>query len=336
MKKGLLILLVLLAGGEIAFAGGKQDGGAGQPLRVAVQSFYCSSPVGLIQKEGWAEEAGLNVEYLVFNGGQVINEAMGEWDIAVTGGAFVYAMANYDCKLIAHQVDGTDGNYVIARRGDPIINIKDDKAAMANAVRGKTLLTVFGTTSHYLLNLWLQSIGVRPEECNIVNLEFANVYPSWIAGQGDYCVLTAPYSYYDMDEMNSTIIGSIESTGGALYESTVCTRNAYENRYDEVVKFTELLYRACDMLAKDQAMAFQVAWDWYIDNGKTFKEEEVLAELKGKPFIGSAQAKTITLGNFAMDYARWFESRELIDPRGLQNVQKNIADDVFKAALSRF
>jgi ABC-type taurine transport system substrate-binding protein len=82
----------------------------------------------------------------------------------------------------------------------------------AAAVRGKTLLTAYGTTGHYTLTLWIQSIGVRPDECNIVNLEIANVYPSWIAGQGDYCVMTAPYCYYDMDQMNSAVY----STGPAI------------------------------------------------------------------------------------------------------------------------
>jgi NitT/TauT family transport system substrate-binding protein len=337
MRKNCVLVLALCVftfGLTVNATAGGQSGGK-QPLKVAVQSFYASCPAGLIQKEKWAEQAGLDIEWLVFNGGQVINEAMGEWDIAVTGGAFVYALANYDCKLIAHQINGTDGNYVIARNGDPIINLKNNKAAAANQVRGKTLLTVFGTTSHYLLNLWLQSLGVRPDECNLVNLEFANVYPSWVAGQGDYCVLTAPYSYYDMDKMNSTVIASIESCGSALYEATVCTKNAYEKRYDDVVKFTELLYRACDAMAKDQKLALQTAWDWYSDNGKTLKEEEVLAEINGKPFISSAQAKNITLGKFAMDYASWFEARELIDAEGLKNVQKNIAADVFKAALSK-
>jgi hypothetical protein len=90
------------------------------------------------------------------------------------------------------------------------------------------------------------------------------------------------------------------------------------------------------MMAKDPDLALKTAWDWYTDNGKTVKEEDVLAELNGKPIIGSAQAKTITLGKFVMDYATWFESRELIDKTGLQNVQKNIAVDVFKAALSKF
>lgn len=303
-----------------------------EPLTVAVQSFYCSSMVEYIQANELDKAAGLDIEWLVFNGGAPINEAMGEWDIAVTGGAFVYALANYDCRLVAHQVNGTDGNYVVARKGDPLTEAKTPEE-MAECVRGKTLLTCIGTTGHYTLNLWLESIGVSPDECEIMNLEIANVYSSWVAGEGDYAVLTEPYCYYDMDEMNTEIVATLESIGGELFESTVCTAKAYENRYDDVVKFVDLLYQACDALAADEELAVETVVNWYTNCGKTLTPEEARTSIQGKPFISSEEAKGITLGEFATSYASWFESRELIDATGLENVKANIASDVFADAL---
>lgn len=101
----LMMVLTLTTG-----CGNKNEDGGGdaasEPLRVAVQSFYCSSMAQYIQDQGLAEQAGLDIEWIVFNGGAAINEAMGEWDVSVTGGAFVYALANYGCKLVAHQVNG--------------------------------------------------------------------------------------------------------------------------------------------------------------------------------------------------------------------------------------
>ncbi len=306
-----------------------------KPLKVAVQSFYCSSLVGLIEAEGWPEAEGLPIELQVFSSGATINEAMGEWDVAVTGGAFVYALANYDCKLIAHQIDGTDGNYVLARQGDAIIDAMGNSSKTADEVRGKTILTAYGTTGHYTLNLWLESLGVSPEECNIVNLEIANIYSSWVAGEGDLCVMTAPYCYYNMDEMNSTIIATLDAVGGSLYEATVCTKDAYDNRYDDIVTFVEWLYRANDKLAADPALAKQVVTDWYTEHGKTVSEEDVNAELTGKPFITTAQAKEITLGDFAASYAGWFASRELIESSRLDVVKANVATDIYTEALAR-
>lgn len=332
MKK-LCTLLLVMAMTVCMLAGcdGKSDN-KDEPLRVAVQSYYCSAMVEYIQANKLAENAGLDIEWIVFNGGAPINEAMGEWDIAVTGGAFVYALANYDCKLIAHQVNGTGGNYICVRKDDPLLNAKTPEE-IADCVRGKTLLSCFGTTGHYTLSLWLESIGVDPSECNMMNLEIANVYSSWVAGEGDIAVLTEPYCYYDMDAMNTTIYATLESIGGELYESTVCTSKAYQNRYDDVVKFTELLYTACDALAADQELAVQTVIDWYTSCGKTLSEEEARQAVEAKPFISSEEAGNITLGQFAKSYAGWFASRELIDATGLKNVEENIATDVFSDAL---
>lgn len=344
MKKHLALLLTFVMSiSLLTGCGAKKNDSAGsgstassdassKPLTVAVQSFYCSSMVEYIQANELDKAAGLDIEWLVFNGGAPINEAMGEWDIAVTGGAFVYALANYDCRLVAHQVNGTDGNYVVARKGDPLCDAQTPEE-MADCVRGKTLLTCIGTTGHYTLNLWLESIGVSPEECEIMNLEIANVYSSWVAGEGDYAVLTEPYCYYDMDEMNSVIVATLESIGGELFESTVCTANAYENRYDDVVKFVKILYQACDALAADEDLAVETVVNWYTNCGKTLTEEEARTSIRGKPFLTSEAAKAITLGDFAISYASWFESRELIDATGLENVKAHIASDVFADAL---
>ena len=334
MKKILALLLtVVMVLGLLAGCGAAGGKDSAKPLRVAVQSYYCSSMVEYIQANELDKAAGLDIEWLVFNGGAPINEAMGEWDIAVTGGAFVYALANYDCRLVAHQVNGTDGNYVVARKGDPLTAAKTPEE-MAACVRGKTLLTCIGTTGHYTLNLWLESIGVSPDECEIMNLEIANVYSSWVAGEGDYAVLTEPYCYYDMDEMNTEVVATLESIGGELFESTVCTADAYKNRYDDVVKFVTILYQACDALAADQDLAVDTVVNWYTNCGKTLEPADALTSIQGKPFISSAEAKGITLGQFATAYATWFESRELIDASGLEKVKANIAGDVFKDALA--
>lgn len=335
----LLISLSLLAGcgsaadsAATAAPAATEEPAASEPLRVAVQSFYCSSMVQYIQDNKLDEEAGLDIEWIVFNGGAPINEAMGEWDIAVTGGAFVYALANYDCKLVAHQVNGTGGNYIVCRKGDPLLDCKTDED-IAACLKGKTMLTCFGTTGHYTMNLFLQSVGVDPADVNMMNLEIANVYSSWVAGEGDYAVLTEPYCYYDMDEMNTVVYATLESIGGSLLESTVCTKDAYENRYDDVVKFVSILYKACDALAADKDLAVKTVMDWYGNCGKTLTEDEATQSVEAKPFITSDEASTLTLGDFAVSYAEWFKSRELIDETGFENVKNNIASDVFADAL---
>ena len=330
MKKILALALCLLMIMSMASTASAEKGK--DPLRVAVQSFYCSSMTQYIQDSGLLDNLDYDIEWIVFNGGAPINEAMGEWDVAITGGAAVYALANYECKLIAHQVNGTDGNYIVARNDNEILNAKTPEE-QAEFVKGKTILCSFGQTGHYTANLWLESLGLDPSECNLVNLEVANVYNSWVAGEGDYAVITEPYCYYDMDAINTTVFATLESVGGSLFESTVCTKAAYQKRYEDVVEFVKVLYQATDALSKDEEMAAKSVSAWYEACGKTLSIEDAKTSLEGKPMIGIEEAKTITLGDFMNSYAAWFASRELIDEDGLKNVEKSIASDVFTEAL---
>ena len=137
-----------------------------------------------------------------------------------------------------------------------------------------------------------------------------------------------------MDEMNTTVVATLDSIGGELYEATVCTKDAYENRYDDVVKFVEILYQACDALAADEDLAVQTVVDWYTNCGKTLAPEEARTSIQGKPMITSEEAKQIALGEFAESYAAWYAEQELIDQTGLENVKNNIASDVFTDALA--
>ncbi len=304
-----------------------------EPLRVAVQSMYCSYPVGLILAEDMAKDYGLELEISVFSSGATINEAMGDWDIAVTGGAFVYALANYDCKLIAHQIDGTACNDFVCRPGTKYDAAKNDSKALAEAIKGSRVLCNVGTTGHYAFMLWLEALGLTSTDVNFMSMDFATVYSSWTAGEGDLCVMVAPYANYDH---GGVILNSLKGIGGNLYESTVCTADAYENRYDDVVSFVEMLYKACDKLAADEDLAFKTAKAWYVDHGKEMGDDAVLAEYKAKPVFTSEYAKSLDLTRFATSYAKYFVSQGLIEEDKLDTVTANCANDILKDAMKAF
>ncbi len=314
---------------------------AAKPLRVAVQSFYCSSPVGLIVERGWDKEAGIPFELSVFNGGAPINEALaaGLWDVAVTGGAFIFALANYDAKLVASQIDGRGGNYIFARKESPIFTVKGhnpnapDVFGSPETVKGITLLQNTGTTSQYTAQTWLNTIGVNEEDVNIVHMDFAPMYQAFVAGQADCASLAPPHSYVDYQAQGWEMVASLQNLNGNLYEATVCTKNAYENRREDIVKFVELLYRANDELIADEKLKFDTVKKWYSDNGKNLTDKEIQSEIDTKPFIGSAQAREMDLGKFAVQYGEFYVSADKIEPEKLDKIKAGVANDVFQEAL---
>ena len=203
--------------------------------------------------------------------------------------------------------------------------VKDDKGKLASLTDlSKTYFVIWTTTAWTLPGN--RAISVNPDsEYVLLKAENGEVYI--VAKELSEAVCKAA------GLENTEIIATLDSIGGELFESTVCTADAYENRYDDVVKFVDILYQACDALAADEDLAVETVVNWYTNCGKTLTEDEARTSIQGKPFITSAEAKEITLGEFATSYASWFESRELIDSTGLENVKANIASDVFADAL---
>lgn len=343
MKKLFSIALVLiLVLSSIPFMAVAEEP---RPLRVAVQSFYCSTPVGYIIDHGMDVDAGIPFEIITFNGGAPINEAMaaGLWDVAVTGGAFIFAMAQYDAKLIGHQIDGTGGesNAIFVRNDNPALTIQganpDFPAVYGNAetVKGQMLLQNTGTTSQYLAVSYLDAMGLQESDMNIVSLDFPQLYSSFATGQGDMSAMTSPHSFKAATHEDWSIVASLSSLNAPLYEAMVCTEDAYNTRKEDIIKFVSLIYQANDQIAVSEESACAAAKKWYTDNGKELSDEDILAEVQGKPFITSAQAKEMDLSNFALKYADFFIRCDKIEPDRLDAIAGGVCQDVLDAALGK-
>lgn len=317
-----------------------------RPLRVAVQSFYCSTPVGYIVDNDLDDAAGIPFEILTFNGGAPINEAMaaGLWDVAVTGGAFIFAMAQYNAKLIGHQIDGTgaEGNAIYMRDSNPGAQIKGynpeypDVYGSPDTIKGQVLLQNTGTTSQYLAINYLDALGIEEKEMQVVSLDFPQLYSSFATGQGDLSAMTSPHSYKALDHEDWTMAATLENLKTPLYEAVVCTEDAYNNRREDIVKFMTLIYQANDAIAASEETAFAAAKKWYSDNGKDLSDEDILAEVQGKPFITSEQAKELDLSVFAMKYADFFIRCDKIEPDKREVIEANICQDILDEALAAF
>ncbi len=330
MKRKLALIFSLVLG--LSTAGGVcVHAEETEPLVIAVQSQYCSSPIGRILSENMPETFDCPIEIEVFDGGPAINEAISEWDIAITGGAFIYAVANYDCKLIAHQCDGTGDDGVAARKGDPILDVLGDFDAMAEVVKGKTILTNYGTTGHYMLVLWLEQMGLSVSDVNIISQSFDNCFASWEAGESDYAVITSPYCYEVSDD--TEFIASFDSVNGNLMEATVCTADAYNNKYDQVVKFVEMLCTATDDMT-DPEIQYETVMNWYADNAKEKTEDDIRKECNAKPFTSFEEAAAMDLTEFATAYGEYYVTQDLIEADKVETITANCANDVLDDALA--
>ena len=79
-------------------------------LNVGTMALTCGIPVLYAEEQGYFKDAGLNVNIEIFATGAPINEAIAanQIDVAVSGFASVYSLANADCSWVA-DVNTTGG-----------------------------------------------------------------------------------------------------------------------------------------------------------------------------------------------------------------------------------
>lgn len=315
--------------------------GPSRPLRVAVQMQFCSSMVGLIVESGWDKEAGIPFELVIYPDGARLNDGLEKdaWDVAVTGGAFIFALANQDVQLIGHQIDGTGNNSIFVRKDSKVL--KDigfnptcpDIYGSPQSVRGSTILQAKGTTSQYLAVNWLESIGVKQSEIIAMNFDLTEIYDRFTEGVGDFAAVTTSAGIYAAKRNGWVEVASLKKLGIKMLESMLCTNRAYEERHDDVVAFLRLIYRANDQLLKDKRLQVSTVEKWYRSTGNATSREAIVMELENRAFIGTQEAKDIDLLNFAMKFAEYQIKSGLLPPSAIKTIRDNIPIDVLKRSL---
>jgi NitT/TauT family transport system substrate-binding protein len=160
-------------------------------LRVAVMPSYYSACMNYISEQGWDVEEGFKMELISFTSGAPMNEALaaGLWDVAGIGTAGVYALAQYDAKLVA-EIQTAAALDLMVREDSDIAAATGASAdhpellGSAETVKGKTLLCPAGTLGQYYAGKWLEELGLSLSDINFVHMELPQAYQAFQTGGG--------------------------------------------------------------------------------------------------------------------------------------------------------
>lgn len=154
-----------------------------QPIKVGYLKFLSFGPIGLAETKGWFEEAGLDVELVVFDSGPPLLEAMiaGEIDMGALGGVPTLRTAGdelFDIRIISTVAD-VSGFAKIISSSD--INSIEELA-------GKKVSAPWGTTNHYVLESALAQYGMTIEDVDYIDMEALDAQAAFVSGALDACV----------------------------------------------------------------------------------------------------------------------------------------------------
>lgn len=327
----------------------KQDGSSEESggedlktLKVAVQPYYNGMQMAYIKDQKLDEKNGLNIELSVYSNGSTQNEALAAnlWDVAMTGGAFVFGVANYDAKVIGNHIDGTGGNEIWVRPDSPIAEVKGynptypDVLGSPDTVKGAKIIMSTGTTSQLCAVKWLEAIGVNEEDVEMVNMDYASGYQAFVAGEADAVVLVSPYCY-DAPDQGWVKAADLINLDTPNYEVIVASNDAYENKKDEITTFMSLVYEANNVLENDFEKKVEYTMKWYGDNANEVTEESARAECELKPLITSEKAEALEMGVYEKEYAEFMVMIDKLESSKIDVVESNVKSEISEAALEQ-
>lgn len=264
-----------------------------EELRVGTMALTMGVPVLYAEEKGYFEEAGLNVSIELFATGAPINEAIAaeQIDIAVSGFASVYSLANANCTWLA-DVNTTGGMGLFARADSAIAQNTAENGLIGDAenLKGMQILEPLGTAVQYMTESYAGKYGLSPSDINQVNMEYGPAYQAFTTGEGDAVAANPPYSYQLAEEGYTMLCSFEDATGVNMCDGCFARNEVVENRSEEVQLFVNCLVKAMDELQDDELRS-EYTRKVYDDNAISCTDEALAHEIEDRKYVGSEMMK---------------------------------------------
>lgn len=309
-------------------------------LKVAVMPFLNSIPIEYMIRNGLDEANGFKIETVYFANGGAMNEALAadQWEVGTLSAAAVNSLAIYGAYCVADIGHSEGGLYTLVPSDSPIAAVKGSNPSYpdvygdAETVKGATIATNTGTISHLNVIKWLEALGLTTEDVNIVSMDFPSAYQALKTGNCTIAALNPPTSFQSESE-GFVVTSSLTNLGVPQFDSIICSAKAHDNRADVVSMYIKAFFQATDALQADPDMAAQLLLDWYTANGSESTLEACKTEVATRPFVTSAEAKTITVGDSVQITGDFWVSQELLDASKYPQIASHVDDSLVRAVL---
>lgn len=274
---------------------GSNSSSSGEIIRVATMPNHIGLPIQYAVEQGYYEDAGLNIEMILFSTGSPINEALSaeQVDLAGSGMASVFALAAGDCYWLGDMVETVDGLGVYVRPDSPVLDHKGevegypDVYGSAETIKGMTILGSLGTSDQFEAVSWAQVFGLTGNDFQMLNMDRGPAVQAFKTGEGDAIACGGPPYNYELEEAGYIEVADITDVSGISVSDGLIGRKAFvDEREDDVKKFIEVTYKAIDEFYSNDDIVLEEGMKFYNDNGKDYSEEMMEGEIKDKDYIG--------------------------------------------------
>ncbi len=337
MRKVLALALLLVFAVAATQTGMAGDKPTGRKLRVGTMAMTVGIPVHYAEKMGYFKDAGLDIEVVVLATGAPINEAMaaGQLDIAASGMASVFGLATGRYKYIGDGLRVMEGEAIFARADSPVAKAKGPKEGVlgnAATVKSVNILGPLATAAHLSAIKYAESLGLTPDDFNMVSMDFSQAQQAFRVGQGDLVALATPWSNQLIDEGYVRVSDLGVNQGIHLVDAVFVQSNLVKECRADLIAFLDCYYRACAELNNDHAMWTKVGMEWYAAEGKAVSEKQMGYETKQKKYntLDSVLTPDNKFGQFMLTIGEFFKEQGMIPPENYPNIAASMDDSLLK------
>ena len=287
MKKKAIYIVAALS--MLLLAGcGKGDSDSQDSLIIGNQPYTQGIPIYVAEEEGLYER--FTTESLMFVSGNTQNEALGadEWEVGVTGlPPAIFGGVSYNLKVIGFSVDDTVSPRFYVRPDSDILTVTGavegcpDIYGNADLWRGKKILCPTATSSHLMLVVVLEKLGLTESDVEIVHMEPSQALTAFKAGEGDVLACWPPIS--DGVDESWVMAASGVATGEQIPIVVVASEKALAEKRDLVKSWLKQYYQHCEEMAGDIDMLSSTLLTMEEDNGLTIDEKGARRIVEERP-----------------------------------------------------
>lgn len=294
-------------------------------LVIGNQPYTQGISIYLAQEQGLYE--GFETESLVFASGNTQNEALGadEWEVGVTGlPPAIFGGVSYGLKIIGFSVDDTVSPHFYVRPDSDILSVQGavegcpDIYGNAETWRGKQILCPTATSSHLMLVIVLEKLGLTEADVEIVHMDPSQALTAFKAGEGDVLACWPPVSFGVEDDW--VLAASGVATGEQIPIVVVASEKALTEKRDVVKAWLKQYYEHCEEMSGDMDALTEALVELETDNGLTIDsegagrivEDRPLPDLKTQIELFSGEAGQTRADEIVMKYADIFVGQERI------------------------
>ena len=214
---------------------------------VAHSIFYAPQYVAL--HNGYFEEAGLDVEFILTPGADKVTAAVlsGDVQIGFSGSEatiYVYNQGEKDYLKTFAQLTQKDGSFIVSR--EKITNFTLDDLKGKYIIGGR-----IGGMPEMTLEYILTKNNIDPKKDVTIDtsIAFASMQGAFIGGTGDFVSLFEPNATQVEKQGYGYVVASLGELGGVIPYTSYSAKNSYlkENK-DTIEKFTEAIQKGLDFV----------------------------------------------------------------------------------------